>query len=271
MSENVFGAALKEWRAKRRFSQLELGLAAQVSARHIAFLETGRARPSRSMVMQLGEALAMPRSERNRLLDSAGFRVAWKRRPLDEKEMAPVKRAMLHMITRHDPYPAFVIDRHWTIVMANQTGGSVLSAFGIAAGGSLIEAMLDPGRAQAMIENWPDVAAHLLARLRTESLHHGGDPVLDAAARRLENDPALARHHGRDHGRNHGRDHGHGDMPAVIPARYRIGGQLFSVFTTIAQFGTAEDMALADLRIELLFPADDETEQLFAAMGRRAD
>ena len=251
---DAFGSALKEWRGRRRVSQLELSLAANVSARHIAFLETGRARPSRAMVMHLGEALDMPRAERNRMLDAAGFRPAFAARPLDSAEMNPVRRAIARVIERHDPYPAFVIDRHWRVVTANQTGAAVLGAFGLAAGGSMLDAMLEPGRAAAVIENWPEVCAHMIARLRTESAHLGGDPVLDKAVEQLTRDPALARTHPAD-------------MPAVIPARYRLGGQVFSVFTTIAQFGTADDIALADLRIEMLFPADEATRGMFEGMG----
>jgi transcriptional regulator with XRE-family HTH domain len=252
--DNAFGTALKEWRRRRRISQLQLSLAANVSARHIAFLETGRARPSRAMVMHLGEALEVPRAERNRMLDSAGFRPAWSARRLDGEDMEPVRRAIARIIERHDPYPAFVIDRHWTVVTANRSGAMVLAAFGIGEGGSMLDAMLEPGRAAALIENWPEVAAHMIARLRTESAHLGGDPVLDKAAADLSRDPALTRTHPAD-------------MPAVIPARYRLGGQVFSVFTTIAQFGTAEDIALADMRIELLFPADEETRVAFEGMG----
>jgi transcriptional regulator with XRE-family HTH domain len=251
---NAFGSALKEWRGRRRVSQLELSLSANVSARHIAFLETGRARPSRAMVMHLGEALDMPRTERNRMLDAAGFRPAWSARKLDSEGMEPVRRAIDRVIERHDPYPAFVIDRHWNIVTANQTGATVLAAFGLATGGSMLDAMLEPGRAAELIENWPEVCAHMIARLRTESAHLGGDEVLDQAAADLTRDPALSRAHPAD-------------MPAVIPARYKLGGQVFSVFTTIAQFGTAEDIALADLRIELLFPADEETRRALEGMG----
>lgn len=255
MQGNSFGAALKEWRGKRRFSQLDLALVANVSSRHLAFLETGRARPSRSMVMQLAEALDMPRGERNRLLDTAGFRAMWRERPADAQDLDLVNAAIRHMIDRHDPYPAFVIDRHWRVVTANRSGYLVLSAFGLNDGDSMLGAMLEPGRAEAMIENWPEVAAHMLSRLRTESAHLGGDPVLDEAAARLSNDPALERQFHAS------------DMPAVIPARYRLGDQTFSVFTTIAQFGTAEDIAIADLRIELLFPADEATRVLLEGMG----
>lgn len=255
MQAMSFGTVLKEWRGRRRFSQLDLALAANVSSRHLAFLETGRARPSRTMVMQLAEALDMPRGERNRLLDSAGFRPAWRERPSDAGDLDLVHAAIRHMIDRHDPYPAFVIDRHWRVVTANRSGHLVLSAFGLGNGDSMLEAMLESGRAASLIENWPEVAAHMLSRLRTESAHLGGDPVLDDAAARLSRDPALARHHELQ------------DMPAVIPARYRLGDQTFSVFTTIAQFGTAEDIAIADLRIELLFPADEATRVMMVGLG----
>jgi transcriptional regulator with XRE-family HTH domain len=251
---NAFGPVLKEWRGRRRVSQLELSLAANISARHIAFLETGRARPSRAMVMHLGEALDMPRTERNRMLDAAGFRPAWSARRLDDEDMQAVRLAIDRLLERHDPYPAFVIDRHWNIVTANRSGSLVLSAFGLGPGGSMLEAMLEPGRAAALIDNWPEVCLHMIARLRTESAHLGGDKILDDAAAALSRDPALTRTQPAD-------------MPAVIPARYRLGGQVFSVFTTIAQFGTAEDIALADLRVELLFPADEETRRVLEGMG----
>jgi transcriptional regulator with XRE-family HTH domain len=248
---NGFGGALREWRGKRKLSQLDLSLSANVSARHVAFLETGRSRPSRAMVMQLSEALEVPRAERNRMLDAAGFRPAWVERPLSAADMDPVRRAIARVIERHDPYPALVVDRHWNIVAANQSGTLVLTAFGVAIGESILSALLEPGRAEAMIENWPEVAAHTLARLRTESAHLGGDAVLDKAASQLVLDPALQK------------PPQHADMPAVVPTRYRLGGRIYSVFGTIAQFGTAEDIALADLKIELLFPADDATRALF--------
>ena len=126
-----------------------------------------------------------------------------------------------------------------------------MAAFGVAHGDSILSAMLEPGRAENMIENWPEVAAHMLARLRTESAHLGGDAVLDRAATQLAGDPALQK------------AAQHADMPAIIPTRYRLGGQIYSVFGTIAQFGTAEDIALADLKIELMFPADEATRTLF--------
>lgn len=111
---NEFGAGLKEWRARRRLSQLELGLAAAVSARHISFLETGRARPSRGMVLRLCEHLQVPRAARNRLLTAAGLAPAYAARPRSAADLGPLADAVDWMLARHAPYPAFALDRHWT-------------------------------------------------------------------------------------------------------------------------------------------------------------
>lgn len=254
--QNAFGSALKQWRAQRRMSQLDLGLAADVSARHISFLETGRARPSREMVLQLGETLSMPRTARNALLNAAGYATLFRSRPLDSADMTPVLDAVEWTISRHEPYPALVLDRHWNLVMANRPAQAMAAAFGIAPGDSLLDALADPAVAKELFENWPEVARHTLTRLRTESAHLGGDPVLDAAADRIAADPDLGAHEQQ------------GELPPFVPARYRAGGAVLSFMSTIAQFGTAEDIALADLRIELLFPADEATRQaLLAAQG----
>lgn len=242
-----FGQVLKEWRGRRRMSQLDLGLTANVSARHVAFLETGRSKPSRDMVIQLAEALDMPRPARNTMLNAAGFAPVYRARALNEPDMATVRLAVDWTIRRHEPYPALVIDRHWKLVSLNGTADALLGAFGIAEGDSLIDALLAPGAGPALLENWGEAGHHFLTRLRTESAHHGGDAVLDAAAAKLAEDAAVRAHAPA------------GTLGPVIPVRYRAGPAILSFISTIAQFGTAEDIALADLRIELLFPADEAT------------
>lgn len=251
--EITFGETLKQWRGLRRMSQLDLGLAANVSARHISFLETGRARPSRPMILQLAETLDVPRAERNRMLTAAGFRAAYETRPFDEAEMWPVDAAIDRIIERHDPYPAFVFDRHWTLLRANMAGRAVAAILGIGEGESFLEAMTKPDGLD-VIENRDEVVQHMLARLSTESAYAGGDAVLDAAIARLAADPAARR------------DPDRAAMPAVVPVHFRIGGQRFSLFSVIAQFGSAEDIALADLRIELFFPADEATRKALESM-----
>jgi hypothetical protein len=188
----------------------------------------------------------VPRAERNILLEAAGFAAAYRRRNLAEAEMSQFREAVDWTLSRHDPYPAFAIDRHWILFAMNASANRLLGAFGVVPGASLLEALLAPGRLRQSIENWSEVAQHLGTRLKTESRHLGGDAVLDAAAARL-----ATEHDDKS------------DAPAVQPAmlttRFRAGNISLVFFSTIAQFGSAEDIALSELRIEFLFPADEMT------------
>lgn len=254
--ETDFGSALKDWRSRRRMSQLDLGLTANVSARHISFLETGRAQPSRSMVIQLCETLDIPRIDRNTLLNVAGFAPSYSRRELDDADMAHVRAAVDWTLERHDPFPAMAVDRHWTLIRCNKTAIRLMTPMGACEGDSLLDLMTDSNRMSVFIENWPEVARHMIQRFRTESAHLGGDPVLDQAASKLaeEFEP----------------EDGNGVLPAVVPTRYSAGGMTLSFFSTIAQFGTAEDIALAELKIEMMFPADDATREMLLTMGDKS-
>jgi transcriptional regulator with XRE-family HTH domain len=249
---NNFGLALKVWRARRNMSQLHLGAEANVSSRHIAFLETGRARPSRMMVGQLSDALSVPRSARNELLVAAGFSATYCSRALDMDEMLHVRAAMDWTLKRHDPYPGFALDRHWAIVAANFSGTDLLANVGLSVGDSLLTAMVENENFKNAIENWSVIARYMAARLRTESIHAGGDPVLDRASKALSAQAPMEKQTDPP------------PLPAIVATRVRVNNQAMSFFSTIAQFGTAEDIALADLRIELLFPADELTKKLLA-------
>ncbi len=251
--ETTFGPALKQWRKHRRVSQLDLGSLAGVSARHISFLETGRAKPSREMVHHLSEFLEVPLSERNALLHAAGFAAAYSRRDLSDDEMAQVRAAIDWTLDRHDPFPALAFDRHWNVVRANSSARIMIGAIGLSEGDSMLSAITDNDRMEAAVTNWEEVARYLIARLRTESMFVGGDPVLEAAA-----DAMAAEQRTRWPTR-------FGTLQAVVPIQFRARDMILSLFSTIAQFGTAEDIALADLRIEMYFPADEETRQ--ALMG----
>ncbi len=253
-----FGMHLKGWRHRRRMSQLDLGLAANVSSRHISFLETGRSNPSQPMVLQLCDCLEVPRAARNMLLTAAGYAHAYRRRDLDEQDMAQVRAAMAWTLERHDPYPAMALDRHWTLVDMNKAATMLLSGTGLAKGDSLLELMTDLDHLQLILENWEEVAQHMIARLRTESQHLGGDPILDQAIAKFA--AAVGEH----------RWMSPGTLPAVVPARYRAGAAVVSLFSTLAQFGSAEDIALAEIKIELMFPADEASRDflnVLAAQG----
>lgn len=243
----AFGELLKTWRGQRRMSQMELGLAANVSARHVSFLETGRARPSRAMVLQLSESLDMPRATRNTLLNAAGFAPAYAARDLDETDMACVREAMDWTLERHNPYPAIAFDRYWRLLRLNACAAALLEPMQLGVGDSLLEAFIADGPFANAIENRDEIIRHLVSRLRTESVHLGGDAILDAAAGK------LAAELGDDP------PHTMAPLPAVIPARYRANGRVLSFFSIISQFGATEDIALADVRIELMFPADEAT------------
>jgi transcriptional regulator with XRE-family HTH domain len=238
-----FPETLKTWRNARRLSQLDLACAADVSARHISFLETGRARPSRDMVTRLGDALQLPLATRNQMLTDAGFAQRYPNRNWDTEEMAPVRAAIDHMLAAHAPYPAIAIDRRWYVFKMNGPAQSLFGMLDVVVGSSLIDLIMSD-RLVTLIENWPEVARHTAQRLRTESAAQGGVPEFDRAIRKLtesvtNEEPSLK---------------------AVVPTIYRNGDIRLSLFATIAQFGTPEDLALDDFKIELFFPADAETE-----------
>lgn len=244
-----FCKSLKSWRAARRYSQLDLALAADISARHLSFLETGRAQPSRDMVARLGDALQLPLDARNQLLTHAGFAVRYKGREWNDEAMSPIRRAVEHMLQQHMPFPGMAIDRLWTVREANPAALHLFALLGIEKGSSLLDLMISDVM-PTVVENWPEVAHHAAMRLRTESLAQGGISALDRAVDHLAKVPAPNMH----------------TSGPVIPTILRQGDVRLSLFVTIAQFGTPEDLLLDDLKIELYFPTDDETERVFQKM-----
>lgn len=253
-----FGGLLRASRRGRRLSQLDLALNAEVSQRHLSFLESGRARPSREMVLQLAQALDLPLDARNRLLGAAGFAGLYPRRQLDAEAMAPVRAALERMLALHEPFPAMVVDRAWNLVMANRAlpkmfdllGG--MPAMATRVGGSnLLRMTLHPQGLRPYILNFDEVAVHLLARSAHEALQH---PVLDDLLKEVLRYPGLPR-------RSRNVD-GSAPMLPVLPMRIGLGGVELRLFTTITSFGTPLDVTADELRIENLFPADAASEAL---------
>ncbi|MDP5217914.1 helix-turn-helix transcriptional regulator [Ruegeria sp. 2205SS24-7] len=246
-----FPSTLKTWRAARRMSQLQLAVEAEVSSRHISFLETGRARPSREMIGRLGDALQMPLDARNQMLVTAGFAPRYPQRPWEADDMAPIRAAVAHMLDSHSPYPALALDRLWTVLRMNAAAQLLYGQLGLSEGGSLLDLLMSdhlPG----LVENWPEVARHAALRLRIESASQGGVARLDAVADHLTQMPPPA-----DHAR-----------APVVPTILRMGDMRLALFATIAQFGTPEDLLLDDLKVELYFPADPESGELLRALAR---
>lgn len=252
-----FGEVLREWRTRRRMSQLDLALEAEVSARHLSFLETGRSRPSRGMVLRLCEVLAVPRAERNRLLSEAGFAPLYMTRPENAPDLAPLDAAIDRMLETHDPFPGLAIAHDWTIRKLNRAAAALFGAAGIGIGDTLVgETLYNPALKAALL-NHDEVIRHTLTRLRAEVAHFGTDPVRQGWIDRiLQDHPAAA-------------EPSVGPQPAVISIRYVTPLGRLSLFSTIAQFGSVEDISYADIQIELMHPADPASreilEQLFQA------
>src|SRR5919106_4150892 len=243
------GTLLRDWRQRRRLSQLDLALEAGVSARHLSFLETGRARPSREMVLHLSEQLDVPLRDRNHLLLAAGFAPAYEERPIDAPEMAPVREALQRVLTGHEPYPAVVVDRWWNLAAAN----SSIAMFTAPVPAHLMEppvnvlrVSLHPDGMASRILNYGEWRAHLLDRLQRQ-VALTGDERLAALYDEVTGYPGET-----------GEVHGRGGEIAV-PLRYDADGHELAFFSTIATFGTAVDITLAELSIEAFFPADQAT------------
>lgn len=239
-----FPSLLKRWRATRRFSQLGLAHAAQVSPRHLAFLETGRAGPSVAMIERLGVALELPLDARNQLLLSAGFAPRYPARAWGSEALAPLRSAVERMLERHAPYPGLALDRSWRVLRLNPAARALFAGL-FAEGDSLLDHMVD-GRLRDHVENWPEVARSAALRLRTESTARGGAPELERAAAALLAEPSVAES-SLDSSR---------ERSPVVPTILRIGSHRVSLFATFAELGTPEDLTLADLRVELYFPLD---------------
>lgn len=243
-----FPTTLRRGRAQARLSQLALAAEAGVSARHLAFLETGRARPSRDMVLRLAQALDAPPATANTLLLAAGFAPAHAQTPLDDTALSPVRAAFMTMLDRHNPWPGILLDRTWRLVAVNRAAAGLLGALGLAEGDSLLAFLGNPARARSVIANWPEVGQHLHHRLRAESRAAGGIDALDRASARIAADPAVA---------------ARGAAPPsgpVLPTVFALGPVRLALWSMLVQTGGAVDLTLTDLRMELFFPADPETE-----------
>lgn len=252
------GDHLREWRQRRRMSQLDLACEAEVSTRHLSFVETGRAAPSREMVLRLAEQLAVPVRERNVLLVSAGYAPVFPERSLDAPEMAAARAAIDLLLEGHKPYPAFALDRHWNVAAANgalpQLFEGVAPAL-LAPPLNVMRVSLHPDGLAPRIVNLAEWRAHLLARLRRQ-IDLTADPALI---------DLLAEARGYAAGQLAARPVHPAEM--VVPFRIRIGEAVASFLSTTMVFGTPVEVTLSELALESFFPADAETAAL---VGRLA-
>ncbi len=250
------GDLLRGWRQRRRLSQLDLSVEAEVSARHLSFVETGRSRPSRELLLHLAEHLEVPLRERNSLLLAAGYAPAYPERSLDDASMDPVREALDQILDGHDPYPAVIVDRRWNIVTAN---ASALTIFTEGVDPELLAPPINayrlglhPKGLAPRVRNFEEYSAHLLTQLARD-VALSGDGDLAVLLGEVRGYPGVER----------------GTTVLTDPAQLlflpiRLGtadGRELSFFSTIATFGTALDVTLAELSIEAFFPADEATKR----------
>lgn len=245
------GELLRAWRQRRSLSQLELALNADVSSRHVSFLETGRARPSREMVLHLAEHLEVPLRDRNGLLLAAGYAPQYGERPLQTPEMAPVREALERFLRAHEPYPAVVIDRHYNLISGNDaiavlTGGVDPDLLEPPA--NTLRVTLHPRGMAPRIVNLEEWSGHLLHRLRRQA-SVTGDPELERLHEELSGYPGVSAEAPEEIG----------GAEIVLPLRLRDGDEELAFFGTVSTFGTAVDITLAELSIEAFYPANART------------
>ena len=251
----ALGALLQYWRRARNLSQLALAHEAEVSPRHLCFLETGRAKPSRDMVLLLADALAIPLRERNALLLAAGFAPMFRESTLDDRELAPVRTAIDAILKQQEPYPAVVMNRHWDIVANNTAAtrffGMLLDGRTPKGAGNILRLMLHPEGLRPFVENWEAVAQSLVRRVHREAV--GG--ALDDTGRALL---AEVLSYAGVPSRWHTPDLEAPLIP-VVPVSFRHRDQAFHFFSAVTVLGTPQDVTLQELRVECFFPMDDAT------------
>lgn len=257
------GALLREWRQRRRLTQLDLALEAEISPRHLSFVETGRARPSREMLLHLAQELEMPLRERNRLLVSAGFAPVFSERPMDDAALAQARRAIDLMLEAQKPFPAFALDRRWNIVASN---GALPELYeGVAP--ELLEApnalrlSLHPRGLAPKIENLGEWRAHLLARLERQIGVTGDADLLELKEECVRYGSPAAAIGPTAISQNAQ------DRPAeavLVPLRVRTARGMLSFLSTTTVFGTPVEVTLSELAIECFFPADEATARSLA-------
>ena len=247
-----FADQLRTWRTARRLSQLDLSAVSGVSQRYLSFLETGRSQPSREMVVHLSDQLELPLRDRNTMLNAAGYASIYGERSLDEDSMDEV-RQVLDTVLRAHPFPAYVVDGRWNLLMTNEAALAVTAAvagprMAEAAGGNVIRLTMHPDGLRRSVSNWPEAAGALLKRLKNEVAHRPGDKALSELLDEVLAYPGVAELSASPP-RPESAD-------LVVPITFDTPGFKGSFFTMISTIGSAFDVTLEELRLETLLPAD---------------
>ena len=259
----TFGELMRYWRRVRSVSQLQLALEADVSSRHVSFMETGRSQPSRQMVVQIAEALEVPLRERNTLLQSAGFAPQYRESALDSEELASVRQSLEFLLERHNPYPAVVVDRHWNVVLQNRASLQLLPRFvetpaALAPPVNVMRLLFRNDGIRPFVVNWDELSSAMIQRLHRESAFDPGDneaaallaEVLIAVGRSCDSRlPNLI-----------------GENPVTAEMRLRRGNLELGLFSAITTLGTPFDITLQELRMETFFPVDTASENVVRSL-----
>ena len=262
--EASLGALLRGWRQRRHLSQLALALAADVSQRHLSFVESGRARPSRELVLRLGEHLALPLRERNRLLLAAVYAPVFAERALDDPAMGAARAAVERVLRGHEPFPALAVDRHWTLVAANRAVTPLLVGAVprlLAPPVNVLRLSLDPEGIAPRIVNLAQWRAHLLERLQHQ-VDASGDATLAALHDELRAYPAPGAA-----SRSSLRAVAADGAGVFVPLQLATDAGVLSFLSTTTVFGTPVDVTLAEIALECFFPADDATAARLRALA----
>jgi transcriptional regulator with XRE-family HTH domain len=262
------GRLLKHWRQVQGMSQLDLALEAGSSARHLSFIETGRSRPSREMVLRLAEALELPLRERNRLLGAAGFSAAYRARSLEDAEFDKVREALDFMLQKQEPYPALVMNRSFDVLMINGAGAKMLSHLGLSAPDgkgppNVLRLILHPEGLRPYTRDWESAAGHLIERAHRQLKGaEDNDPLRQLLAEVLAypDVPGSFAH-----------ENPSADALPVLPLEFELEGNVLSWITTVASFGTPQDVTAEEIMVESFFPADEATDQLIRALVSEAE
>jgi transcriptional regulator with XRE-family HTH domain len=246
------GDVLRAWRRRRKLSQLDLACEAGISTRHLSFVESGRAAPSRELLMRLAEPLALPLRERNVLLLAGGYAPLHAERTMESPDMALAKAAVERILDGHNPFPALAVDRYWNLVLANDAARAILANVGpalLSPPMNLLRASLHPAGLAPQIVNFAEWRHHLLTRLK-EDASRSADPILISLHEELL---ALA-------GPRHlSATHHNANIAVPLTIRDLNSGAMLSFLSTTTVFGTAVDVTLAELTLECFYPADDAT------------
>jgi transcriptional regulator with XRE-family HTH domain len=257
------GALLREWRAARRLSQLDLALTAGLSARHLSCVETGKAQPSREVIARLADALDVPLRERNALLVAAGYAPSYPETPLSTPQLAQVRRAIELTLQQQEPYPAFLLDRHWNVLMANGAAARVnrfLLGGRASAHRNMLRQIFDPNELRPVLVNWEEVAGDLIRHLHHTVAAAPADGVARALLEEVLAYPGVPT-------RWRTRELGTPSSP-LLTTVFRREGQELRLFSTLTTFGTPRDVTLDELHIECCFPEDEATAELCRVLAR---